>query len=72
MVFPISVRLINKDSGEVLASNVLNDFSPKALPDRQKLFRWVDLLCDFYVSYPSDDLLIEITRHHYPDELSLF
>lgn len=72
MTVPITARIINTSSGEILFTKVINDFVPSALEYKEKLYRYCDCFLRGCVNLPDDTLKVEFYVNRYPTEQSLF
>lgn len=72
MVVPLTTRIINTKTGEILFTKVFDDFVPSGLEYREKLYRYCDCLCRGIEMSDRDTLKMEFYVNRYPDEINLF
>lgn len=72
MNVPLTVRIINTGTGEILHTNVINDFVPCSLEHKERLYRYCDCLCRGIEKMYHETLRLEFYVNRYPDELNIF
>lgn len=71
MPIPVTVRLVNTSTGEILFTKVFNDFVPGSLECKDILYRYIDCLCRG-LDKQDDTLKLEYYSNKYPAEPGIF
>lgn len=69
MKVPLTVRIINAGTGEILHTNVINDFVPDAPEFQNKLYSYCDCLCRGIQKLDHETLRLEFYVNRYPLEM---
>ena len=71
MVLPLTVRIINTSTGEILFTEVINNFTTNIFAHKEKMYRFCDCLCRGAEKL-DDTLKLEFYTNKYPSQKDLF
>lgn len=72
MTVPISIRLINLSTGEILFTKVFDNFTTTQFEHKEKLYRMCDCMLRGIDKLDGDTVRLEIYSNKYPAQASLF
>lgn len=72
MLLPITIRMINTTTGEVLLSRVMDNFDPHTYETKDYLYRYIDCFIRGLDKLGEDTLRLELYSNKYPAQPNIF